>query len=115
MRTALAVQDVAQNGGAQLVDTTPDQPNGNLFENNGRVRLVIVNGDSGSHSVTITSVTDPYGRTGDLTVAVGAGKTAVLGPFDPLLWNQKSGADQGKVYVDWTASTSMKVTAVRSI
>jgi hypothetical protein len=108
-RTAIAIQSVSGNSGAQLTSVTPDQANGNMFDNDGRTRLVVHNGDATSKTVTITGVTCSHGRTSNIVQAVAAGERAVFGPFEPSLFNQPGPSDQGKVYVDWSASTSVKV------
>lgn len=108
-RTAITLQEVAKNNGAELTDVNANQPNGQLFENDGRTELVVHNGDASSRTCTVVGVACSHGRTASLAVAVAAGKRAVLGPFDKELFNQPSGADQGKVYVDWSASTPTTV------
>jgi hypothetical protein len=109
-RTAIAVQQVAKNSGAQLTSVTPDAVNGNILPNDGNTELIVHNGDASSKTVTITSVACSHGRTSNLAVPVAAGERAVIGPLEPGAWNQ-SGADAGKVYVDWSASTNVKVAA----
>lgn len=104
-RTSIAIQSIPRNGGAQLVSVTPDAANGNSFTNDGKTELIVHNGDAAPHTVTVRSVNDPYGRTGDVAVPVAAGERAFLGPFEQNLFNQADGT----VNVDWTASTSMKV------
>ncbi|MCU1285932.1 MAG: hypothetical protein JWO13_2282 [Acidobacteriales bacterium] len=105
-RTALAIQQITRNNGAQLVSVVPDAANGNNYVNDGRTELIVHNGDAAPHSVTIKSVpAGDYGRSGDIVVAVAAGERAALGPFDKVGFNQADGT----VNVDWTSSVSMKV------
>jgi hypothetical protein len=104
-RTAIAIQKIAANSGAQLVSVTPDAGNGNNFTNDGRTELIVHNSDAAPHTVTVKSVACSHGRTGDIAVPVAAGERAFLGPFDPGGFNQSDGT----VNVDWTASTGMKV------
>jgi hypothetical protein len=108
-RTSIAIQSVTGNNGAQLTSVTPDAVNGNMFDNDGKTRLVVHNGDATSKTVTITGVPCSHGRSGNIVQAVAAGERAVFGPFDQNLFNQPGPTDQGKVYVDWSASTSVKV------
>jgi hypothetical protein len=107
-RTAIAIQSVAGNNGAQLNEVTPDAVNGNMFDNDGRTRLVVHNGDAASKTVTVRAIACSHGRSVDVSQVVAAGARAVLGPFDPSLFNQPGPTDQGKVYVDWSASTNVK-------
>jgi hypothetical protein len=112
-RTAIAIQSVPANSAAQLTSVTPDQANGNMFDNDGTTVLVVHNGDGTSKTVTVTGVNCPHGRQSQIIQAVAAGERAFFGPFEPGLWNQVSGADQGKVYVDWSAATNVKVSTRR--
>lgn len=112
-RTALAIQDIPANSGAQLVTAAPDSANGNMFDNDGTVELVVRNGSGAPVTPTIVSVPCSHGRSGDQAPAIAAGAMAVLGPFSPDLFNQRSGVDAGKVYVNWSASASVTVTARR--
>jgi hypothetical protein len=107
-RTAIAIQSVGGNGGAQLTEVTPDAVNGSMFDNDGRTRLVVHNGDAASKTVTIRAVSCSHGRSVDVVQVVAAGARAVFGPFDQSLFNQPGPTDQGKVYVDWSASTNVK-------
>jgi hypothetical protein len=109
-RTAIAIQSVPRNGGAVLALATPDAANGNNFANDGKTELVVLNTDAAPHTVTVRSVADAFGRTGDVPVVVPAAVgavpgTAFLGPYEQNLFNQPDGT----VNVDWTASTGMKV------
>jgi hypothetical protein len=112
-RTAIAIQAIARNNGAQLVSAGADQANGNIFPNDGKTVLVVKNGDASPRTCTIVSVACSHGRTQDLAVVVANGEEAVIGPFDAEAFNQKSGADIGQVYVNWSAGTAatVKVTA----
>jgi len=55
--------------------------------NNGKTYLLAQNTDSGAHTVTITSVADTLGRTGDITsYSLAAGVIAQFGPFQTIGW-----------------------------
>ena len=76
---------------------------GNMFRNSGRLFLLVANGH-GSESRTLTFPTP--GQIGGLDiedppVVVAAGTTVLIGLFQPLLFNQVSGNDIGKVYIDY--------------
>ena len=104
-RTALAVQTIAPNGAAALTTVTPDAANGMYWPNTGHEELVVVNNDAASKTVTIHSVPCSHGRTGDMVLTVLAGAVEFVAPLDPAIWNQSDGT----VYVDFSASTSVKV------
>ena len=110
-RTAIALQAVVRGTGAQLTEVAADAANGMMFPNDGDTELVVVTGGTGIN-VTIRSVPCSHGRSGDQVVAVAANKRAVFPKWDPALFNQ-SGTDQGNVYVDFSAGTSVTVAVVR--
>lgn len=61
----------------------------------GKEIILARNLDGSIHNVTITSVADPFGRSGDITEAVAAtgddGDYAVFGPFAVAGWQQEDG------------------------
>lgn len=112
-RTAITNQSVT-NAGHILTTVAADAANGMVFTNSSKCLLYVVNGGGVSINVTAVSVADPYGRTGDTVFAVAAGATAVIGTFDPILFNQTSGSDRGKVYVNFSAATSVTVAVMET-
>ncbi len=113
-KTALAIQDIPANSGAQLTEATPDAVNGNMFPNDGNVVLVVTNSDAAAKTVTVASVPCSHGRTGDVVVNVAASSRAEIGPFSTDLFNQRA-VDAGNVYVSWSASVNVKVCARRKV
>lgn len=58
----------------------------------GRELLIIHNTGAGAHTVTVSSVVDDLGRTGDIAAySVGAGEYAVIGPLGLEGWEQSDG------------------------
>ena len=114
-RSVLAVQEVAKNKSAQATGPAADQANGNMFDNDGKTRLVVKNGDASPRTATVVSVACSHGRTLDDALVLAAGEVGVMGPYDPELVNQS--ADPGKAYVNWSAGTTaaVKCTPVRSV
>jgi len=108
-RTNITLQEVGKNKGAELTDVNADQANGMMFDNDGRTELIIHNGDGSTRTVTGVSVACSHGRTLDVAVPVATLKRGILGPLDPDIFNQKSGTDIGKVYVDFSAGTTTAV------
>ena len=81
-----------------------------------KTRLLAMNGDASTKTVTIVSVADEYGRTGDIALVVPAAVGGVpgigyAGPFDPTMFGQ-GGANTGQIYVNTSADTSLSLAAV---
>jgi hypothetical protein len=110
-RTEITVQDSNQSGITPSY-VAADSVNGMMFVNDGKTLLHVKNGDAAAKTVTITSVPDFYGRSGDLTISVAAGSEKIMGPYETHLFNQ-SGTNLGKVYVDFDADTSVTLTAIK--
>lgn len=68
-----------------------DASNGNSFTNTGHEVLLAYNSDSSAHSVTVTSVPDAIGRSGDSTKNVNGGAYYVFQNFPPTGWRQTDG------------------------
>jgi hypothetical protein len=118
-RTNIPVQVVPPFGGGiqAVTKTAGDSANGHEFINDGNTRLWIQNLDASSKTATVVSVTDEYGRTLDtvnVVPAASAGDPGIgtAGPFRSNLWGQRGAADIGKVFVNLSAATSVKLWAV---
>jgi hypothetical protein len=93
-RSPIAVQTVDSQWVGTVEDmtlTAADEANENFFVNNGKTRLFIKNGHSGSQDVVCIPVPDPWNRSTNKTVSTAAGKESWVGPFPPELWNQADG------------------------
>ncbi|HEY3691255.1 MAG TPA: hypothetical protein VGL46_13265 [Pseudonocardiaceae bacterium] len=80
----------------------------------GKTQLIVTNGSGSSINVTAHATRTVKGlAVTNLVVAVAAGKTELIGPFDKDIFGQPSGAnasggdDQGRVYVDYSAITTV--------
>jgi hypothetical protein len=112
-RTSIAVEEVPfQSYDNDITFSNVDAANGMMFPNDGQTVLLVKNADATSKTVTVRSVQDENGRTGDLVVTVAAGKTAWIGPLRQKLFCQRS-TDAGMVYVDFSAATSTTVACMR--
>lgn len=109
-RTQLAVQTIVKNTGAPITFVAADNANGMYFINDGNTELLVVNGGGSACTVTVHSVSDPFGRTGDLTPSVPASASESFPALDPLLWNQPGSSE---VNVDFSEGTSVTVAAIR--
>lgn len=65
---------------------------GNTFPMMGGEIVIARNVGVVSRTITMKSISDPFGRTGDLSEALAAGQYKVFGPFNTPGWRQ-SGAD----------------------
>jgi len=75
---------------------------GNMFINTGRTFIIVNNADVAAKTVTFQTPLEVDGQgIADKVVSVPATTERLIGPFPPDLYNQNSGADIGKVYVDW--------------
>jgi hypothetical protein len=64
----------------------------NEFALTGREVVIIHNTGASTRTYTITSVPDPFGRTGDITAQnIAAGAIHTIGPFGLLGWQQTGG------------------------
>jgi len=109
-RTAIPVQTIVKNTGAAISFMAADAVNNMEFVNDGNTELLVNNGGGSACTVTVHSVADPFGRTGDLTPSVAASAIESFPALDPVLWNQPGSS---QVNVDFSESTSVTVAAVR--
>jgi len=80
------------DSGVDVTLTTADTSNDDQFLASGSDLVIAVNTGASPATVTINSVADEYGRTGDVSAySVGAGETAVFGPFPTHGWAQSDG------------------------
>jgi hypothetical protein len=120
-RTAIPIATYARPvGTVELIAAAVsfDQVNGMKFPNDGRTILIVgldTGGDSSTNQITAESRPDPFGRIGDLVKIFSVESFNLIGPFDPVLWNQ---AD-GNVYLDsdhganFSDAEDFRVVAVR--
>jgi hypothetical protein len=85
-----SLQPVA--GSMDLIETAADASNKNQFAASGNDLVIAHNSGGSPYTVTITSVADDEGRTGDITAySVAAGGIAFFGPFKRHGWAQADG------------------------
>ncbi len=95
--------------GAALTMEAADPTNKNQFVATGADLVFAHNTGAGAATVTINSVADPYGRTGDISsYSIPAGGYAVFGPFPSLGWQQSD----GYIYLE-ASSTDVKFGVVK--
>ena len=113
-RTAIPIQEVPNQGSIDnIVWTAADAANQHEFDNNGHVQLLAKCTDASVKTVTVVSIADEHGRTGDKAIAVPATTGfAIAGPFKPSIWNQ---GGTGKTNVNVSAATGLSLAAVRIV
>lgn len=105
MAIDLTVVDLGRNGVSTddiLAQFEPAEDPGpiNKFINDGRIIVLCRNTGVGAVTVTVTSITDPFGRIQDEVVDIAASEISVLPNLFPLVWN-----DQADSKVTLTANT----------
>jgi hypothetical protein len=110
-RVQLTVQDESP-AGVELTETAGDATNHHYFaRNTGKERLIVKNGGVGSINVTIATPKTLGGLSvGEQIVAVAAGKTKVIGPFDSDIYNQSDGS----VNIDLSGASSVVLSVTKS-
>jgi hypothetical protein len=112
-RTVLTVQTIVKNTAAAITYAAADAVNNMQFLNDGNTQLLVKNGGSGPCTVTVHSVSDPYGRIGDLVLTVAADTDQTAPVLDPLIWNQQGAGEVNNVFVDFSEGSSVEVAAIR--
>lgn len=82
---------------------------GYKFRNDGSIFLLVENTNGASAGATVTAVT-PITVGGhaveDEAIAVAAGETHLIGPFDPSVYNHRSGSDEGAMYLEGSGAVA---------
>lgn len=114
-RTAIPIQVLQPNKAiADISFTAADAVNNHEVVNDGRTVLVFKNTDTAAKTVTIKSVPDIFGRSGDLVVNVPASTgLSLVNMLLPSIWNQRGAGDLGKVHIDVSAATGLSLAAIR--
>lgn len=110
-RSDLTVTEITRSG----VDPSLSAANvdGHAVENNGRMFIDVNNGGGAPITVTVQTPRTVDGlAVAELQVSVTNGVRRLIGPFPKATFDQP-GADAGKVYVDFSAVTSVTVGAFK--
>lgn len=111
-RTDLTLHEVSEAGAAVTFEAA--NIDGNMVTNRGDVGVLIHNGSAAAITVTIPTPATVGGRAvADDTHTVAAGAYRLIGEWPESTFNQQSGADQGKVYLNYSAVASVTVLALR--
>jgi hypothetical protein len=78
--------------GVAVAMAAADSGAGNKFTASGKDLVIAYNSGASSHTVTITSVADQYGRLGTITAeTIAAGAFRIYGPLPGAGWVQPDG------------------------
>lgn len=107
-RTSISYQQVVRTGLTESLAAA--NADGHKFSNDGRIVLHVVNGGASPITVTIqTPNTVDDLAVSDRTVTISDEAEKIIGPFPPGIYNQSD----GMVYVDFSAVSSVTVSALR--
>ena len=89
-RVVIPVQPLPANGNLNPIVWTAASASNHYYDNSSaKVVLLFKNTDGGSHSAVVSSVADPKGRTGDMTIAnAGSDVISAVPPLPAAAWNQ---------------------------
>lgn len=110
-RTSLTVQTTSRDG-LNLTDNLAAvlAANDAMFVNDGQTKLVISNASGSTVNIVfetpVTLLSEAL-AVADKTATLVTGKWAIFGPFPTAYYNNQSGADAGKLYVDVDQAVSM--------
>ena len=109
MSTALPVTDVTTAGVTPPAQVNGDVTGNILAFNDGKVWLEVISSDAGAQTVTVVTPGAVGGSyaIADLSVAVPAGATRLIGPFPPNIFNQADGT----VTITPSVNTTLKFRA----
>lgn len=90
--TALGAYGTYSANAADFTWTAADVANKNQTVATNNLLLLAYNSGGSPYTVTVSSVADPFNRSGDIaTYSLGAGEYAVFGPFQNVGWKQSDG------------------------
>ncbi len=114
-RTALATTAQADTG-IDITTMSAANVDGHSLEGGGNTQLAVRNGSGAPINVTFQTAATVEGlAVADLVVPVAAGATVICKRLSPRVYDRPSGAvDAGRVYVDFSAVTSVTCKALEA-
>ena len=112
--TDLTIQTVTISG-LEPTYVAATATDGDMWRNSGKEFLHVINASGGSINVTVLTPATVDGLAiEDKVVAVPAGEDRMIGTFKPAHYNNPAGGtDPGKIYVEYSAVTSVTVAVIR--
>lgn len=104
-RDSITPTSLSHSGVAQSLSAASGD--GHKFANTGEELVVVAN----DYTETVTMTVQTGGTVGglaiaDVTVALTAGQTKLVGPFNRTIFNQPGGSDYNQVYLDFNAAVT---------
>lgn len=109
--TVITFSKASEDGVTALSAANVD---GHAVANNGQVILEVLNTDVASCTVTVQTPRTIGGLAlAEYTVVVAQNERRKFGPFDRATFNNQTGPDAGKMYVDFSHVNNVSVAAWR--
>ena len=107
-RDSITPTSLSHSGVAQSLSAASGD--GHKFANTGEEIVVVTN----DYTETVTMTVQTGGTVGglaiaDVDVALTAGQTKIVGPFNKTVFNQPGGSDYNQVYLDFNAAVTATV------
>jgi len=107
-RTEITTQPATGDG--TVVTADAGIADGHMFKNDGNSIVRVKNASVGPLDVTFVSTLTNAGLDlEDRVVSLAAGEERFVGPFPRNVFNQRVGADAGKVYVNYPAGSEADI------
>lgn len=104
-RVSVTTQKIVATGLAPAM--TAPTVDGDVIDS-GSTAVYVTNGSGGSINVTAQTPQTVAGlAVAENVVAVAAGATKLIGPFPKSTYGRPSGSDRGRVYIDYSAQSSV--------
>lgn len=104
-RGSLTATDLTPSGSTVSLSTA--NGDGHKFTNTNNEFVMVTNDYTATITMTIVTGGDIGGYDiDDVDVAVSASNSVLAGPFPTHIFNQTSGSDAGKVYLNWNATVT---------
>lgn len=112
VRNVIATQAITPAGTAGITMGTPDAT-GSVADVGEDLTLIVRNGDVSSKTVTVQTGMQVNGLdVAEVVLTVTAGSIACVA-LDPRLFKRPSAPDAGKVYIDYSAITSVTAAVIQ--
>lgn len=112
-RAALTPTNVTRTG-EDIATLSAANADGYAVSNDGATWFEAANSDAGTVTITVQTPRTIDGlAVAEYTITVAQNERQIFGPFPRDTFNQSSGADKGKVYVDFSAVTGLTFGAYR--
>lgn len=113
-RTELTVTTITRTGVDSAATLEAANADGEAVVNNGATFIEVLNTDAADCDVTVVSPRTVDGlAVADLVVTVSQNERMMIGPFPKDTFNNQSGDDAGKIYVNFEHVNNVTIAAWR--